>query len=271
MAMIIGSQYTQRTYRWNGWKAVYSVKGLPFQYEENETLYTIWTYDSDEIHLCQIWKTSVPESVLSDYAQSQNDSDKLDFETNYKNLGNQSLGQIDTDGAQIVRTKAAKKGWTYYAAGIEFQTSTLGSLYSKLIDGTDRPGISIKFYNASDVEITSSLLISTCVKTVVDFEPPYDYEVIGGTLRHMPVINTDVRLWIQAAPDIPAQYGGSKAMCSNINLKYLASGDQLHIDGRVSKFLTYNATTHTNKLRFIFKHAAGDCQNLMITIEHYRL
>lgn len=276
MSISIGLQYSQRNYRWVEWKAVYAIKGLPLQYDDDGTLYTIWTYDCNEIHLCQIWKGSLPESVLSVYDQTQNDSDKTDFEANYKSLGNLTLGQIDTDGAQIVRIKAAKRGWSFWALPVEFNTSTLnGTLYAKDASGTDIPGISCKIYNGSDVEITTAGLLdsnlATCVKTVLDIEPAFDFEMIGGSIRINSNPSQDVRMWIVGAPDIPAIYGGSKEFASGINLKFLAPDSSFEVDGRVTKYVTYNSSTHSGKLRVILKHPAGLNLNLQVIVHMYRL
>lgn len=276
MSVVIGPQYTQRLYRWSDWKAVYTIKGLTFQYDDDGTLYTIWTYDANEVHMCQIWKGTLPDSVIVSYSQVQNDADKTDFETNFKPSGNSSLGQIDTDGAQIVRQKAAKRGWSFWALPIEINTSTIGgSVHAKDASGTDIPGISCKIYNVSDVEITVPGLLDinlgTCVKTVLDFEPAFDYEMIGGSLRINSNPSQDVRLWIVGAPDIPAIYGGSKEFASGVNLKFLAPDSSFEIDGRVSKYVMYNATTHTGKLRIILKHPAGLNLNLQVLIHAYRL
>jgi hypothetical protein len=179
----------------------------------------------------------------------------------------------DTDGAQIVRVKAAKKGWTYGSIPIEFKTAEIGSMYSKTADGVDRPGVSLKFFDNTGAEITteglSEINETTIIRSIVDFEPPYDYEVIGGTLRIGTDIAFDCRLWIIAVPDIAAP-NGSKEMAGGINLKFLAPQQILQVDGRVSKTLTYNASLHTNKLRFIFEHQAGTKTDIHINIELFR-
>lgn len=274
MPVSLAPQYTQRYYRWTDWKAMYAIKGEPFQYEEEDTIYTIWAYDSNEVHICQIWKTDIPTSSGS-YTQNQNDTDKTDFETNYKSTGNQAIGQIDTDGAQIVRLKAAKKGWSFWAVPIEFTTSTLGgSLYCKDVNDVAVPGITAKIYDANNAEITTAGVLNAnlaqCVKTVIDFEPAFDYEIIGGALRVNSNPSQDVRLWIVGAPDIPAIYGGSKEFASGINLKFLAPDSTFEVDGRVTKALLYNAATHQSKVRIVLKHPAGTQLNVQVTIHVYR-
>ena len=184
--------------------------------------------------------------------------------------------QFDTDFAQIVRIKAAKKGWSFWALPIEITTSTLsGSVYSKDSSNIDIPGITCKIYDNEDAEITTAGVLNAnlaqCVKTVLDFEPAFDYEMIGGTLRVNSNPTQDIRLWIVGAPDIPAIYGGSKEFASGINLKFLAPDSSFEIDGRVTKYVSYNATDHRGKLRIILKHPAGLAVNLQVTIHTYRL
>lgn len=239
----------------------------------SKSLYPQYTENNDTYHL----KLYEGPLLLAECSINKNQSleDKEDFETNYKSLSNQSLfNQFDTDGAQIVRVKAAKKGWTYGAIPIEFTTAEIGSLWSKTSDGTDRPGITLKFYDSNNQEITQEgigqINETTIIRSVVDFEPEFDYEVIGGTLRIGSDIAFDCRLWIIAVPDIPANMGGSKEMAGGINLKFLAPQQLMEVDGRVSKYLTYSPTLHTNKLRFIFEHQAGSKVDIHINVELYR-
>lgn len=181
----------------------------------------------------------------------------------------------DTDGAQIVRLKAAKKGWSFWAVPIEVTTSLLSNnVHCKDSNGVDVPGISYKIYNSGGIEITVPGILdanlATCTKTVIDFEPPFDYEIIGGSIRTNANIGSDVRLWIVGAPDIPVNLGGSKEFASGINLKFLAPDAAFEIDGRVTKFLTYNEITHSSRMRIILKHPAGTQINLQIIIHVFR-
>jgi hypothetical protein len=276
MSLTIASDKTQRFYRWSDWKVMYVTKGLPLQWDDDGTMYTIWTYDSQEVLMCQIYKTEVSESATSVYSQIQNDLDKTDFETNYKSLGNKPLSQIDTDGAQIVRIKAAKRGWSFWALPIELTTSTIGgNIYAKDSNGSNINGVSCKIYDSSNVEITTPGLLgvnlSQCTKTVLDFEPTFDYEMIGGVLSINSNPTQDVRLWIIGAPDIDAIYGGSKEFISGTNLKFLAPDSTFDVDGRVTKYVSYNATDHRGKLRILIRHPAGLEVNMQITLHTYRL
>ena len=185
-----------------------------------------------------------------------------------------NISNRDTDGAQIVRNKAAKKGWTFCSLPIEFQTARRSdTLFSQDSAGNARSFITLKAYDVDNNEVTTDGALnvnwSTIVKTVIDFEPPYDYEIIGGDLRTLTTITADMRLWLIAAPDIPAP-NGSKEMGGGINLKYLAPGNVWSVDGRVTKYATYNAVIHSSKIRLIFKYPPGTNENLQIIIQFYR-
>jgi hypothetical protein len=109
---------------------------------------------------------------------------------------------------------------------------------------------------------------ATCTKTVFEFEPSYDYEIIGGVVVIANSPTNDVRMWVVAVPDVPAAYGGSKVMANGPNFKFKT---QIETDGRVAKRLTYSSTTHTNKLQFIIQHPAGEQHNLMLNLEFYKI
>lgn len=266
---------------WKFLKQIIDQKAIYPQFTEDTDSYFVKLYDNIVL---------IDECVIN---KNLNLEDKEDFELNYKPNSNKPIfqnmvltdgaetntikaNQFDTDGAQIVRIKAAKKGWSFWALPIEITTSTIGgSLYSKDSLGVDVPGISCKIYNNNDEEITTPGLananLATCVKTVIDFEPTFDYELIGGALRINSNPAEDIRMWIVGAPDIPAIYGGSKEFASGINLKFLAPDSSFDIDGRVSKYIQYNATTHQGKVRIILKHPSGSTVNMQFILHSYRL
>jgi hypothetical protein len=117
----ISSQYTQRHYNWTDWKSLCETKNGNYQYNEDASNYKIWFYDDPEVYICNIWKISVPETVLkSGYSQQQNDIDKLDFETNFKSNANTGINKeravdiidrtISTEDIKIVGGRRTS-GW----------------------------------------------------------------------------------------------------------------------------------------------------------------
>lgn len=197
-------------------------------------------------------------------------SDTVDFEDNFKVSANKKLAQNDLDGAIIIRPKAAKAGWTYSLLPVEFLTSKLNSVISKKHDNTDRSGVTYKIYDGDNVEITTTENEINAVKTVVDFEPSFDYELIGGQIQQFVKPDSDIRLWVVGVPDVSEAYGGTKEMVGGVNLKFIDPTDKIQADGRASKYMSYNATYHTNKLRIIIRHNAGIQHNLMLVLELFK-
>lgn len=242
---------------WAVLKSIATARSLSIQWIDLEDRYWLGVYDGIfQVH-SYIHKTA--ESDATSLA---------DFEANFKATGNKSF--TDANGALMIRPKAAKAGWVFGVVPVEVTTSKLDSLYSQDSAGNSRFGISVKFYNASNAEVTDPANEATVVKTVIDFEPNYDYEIIGGMLQQKSKPTTNTRLWVLAAPDIPANYGGSKEMIGGINLAYIDPTDKVQFDGRATKYMQYNATDHRSKLRAIVKHDAGVQHDIMITFELYR-
>lgn len=246
--------------QWTQFKSIVVSKALSIQWVEDAYLYYLTIIDGNIQYECKLDKNPSDPTDLND------------FVTNFKAAGNASFSDID--GIPLFRLKASKKGWNFWTIPIEITTSTLDTLYAKDSSENAIPGITCKIYNSSNAEITTPGLLganlATCVKTVIDFEPLFDYEIIGGALRINSNPAADVRMWIVGAPDIPAAYGGSKEFASGVNLKFMAPDSSFEIDGRVTKFLQYNPATHQSKMRIILRHPAGLAVNMQIVIHIYR-
>lgn len=238
---------------WAEFKALIDSKVLNIQFIEFSHAYHMMAFDGPFRVDCKMFKKA--------------SADLTDFETNYKPSGNKTF--TDADGSQLFRQKAAKKGWTFGLVPIEVETSKLTGVSSKLVDNTNRSGISVKLYNASDVLITDAADEGTCVRTVIEFEPTYDYELIGGRCQQMAKPANDVHIWVIAVPDIAAP-NGSKEMVGGVNLCYIDPTDKVDANGRAAKFMTYDATYHTNKLQFTFRHTAGVNHKALLTLEMFR-
>jgi len=95
-------QAPQRSGTWTWFKPLIGSKTLKIQYEDDGTTYTIYGYDQPEVVTCTIWLGTVPDTVIAGgYSQSQNDSDKADFEANYKPTGNRSTQRTDMFGNPV--------------------------------------------------------------------------------------------------------------------------------------------------------------------------
>jgi len=87
---------------WTNFKAISLSKVLPIQYTTDSGIYTIFSFDDKIVYVCNIWTDSVPASVISSgYSQSQNDSDKTDFENNHIPHANKPLVKGNFDDPRL--------------------------------------------------------------------------------------------------------------------------------------------------------------------------
>lgn len=169
----------------------------------------------------------------------------------------------DIDNAPLTKLKLAPIGWTFQDHMFEFTTSKLDSVYSKRYDGSDWNFCTMMFYKdvagvetlITGGELTQGFLDTNCIKTIIDIEPNFDYDIIVGEVSSIGALTQDARSWVVAVPDIPAAYGGTKELITGgKNLRYHT---KINLDGKVAKHLAYNSTYHTNKIRTIIRHIAG--------------
>lgn len=249
------------TVSWELIKAFVDDRDLSIQYVETDDYYELFAIDGALALNCRLIK------------DIDDDTDVPDFEANYKNSGNEKVDPTarDSDGAPLNRVKITTTGWHYQLHGVELQTSQLDSLISKKPDGTNFGYATIKCYDDEDVELTTQESCDTdAVKTIINWEPTHDYEIMGGLFKQTALPGSDIRMWVIGVPDVPAGSGGSKLFAANLNLRYMGLEEGMRVDGRAPKYLTYNATYHTNKLQIIFKHNVGVKHNMHIVFELFK-
>ena len=246
---------------WTDLKEFAMDRGQSLQYFDKNDAYNIYCIDGQLAGKTAIHK-SLPAHAI----------DKEDFETNYKANANIRLTALrDSDGTIIQKIKVTTSGWNFQLHGIEFTTCKLNSIYSKDENGNDLGFTTLRVYKADGSECLDQITADLAgVKTVVDWEPTFDYEIVGGMIKLKSLISSDVRLWVVGVPDIPFQYGGSKLFASNLNLNFITLEEGVRVDGRAAKLLSYNPTLHTNKLRMIFTHPIAKKADIHIMFELFR-
>ena len=267
---------TQRMHRWTDWKASYAAKAYKFQYEDIGIIYKIWFYDGPEVHICEIWKSAVPAYIVSGgYTQAQNDSDLSDFQTHFKASGNTQLDPVTKDNRLIVKTSATNRTTNFNLRIMSFYTSKAGSIHNiNPVTDADFGDMTLALYQPDGNGGWISATDGYATKTVIDWVPHYNYEIIGGTID-IPAILKDSTTdqWYVSAigvPDYPPAYGGQVPYISEVNLE-AATTNRVDSDGRAVSYMAYNygGMPNTNKMRFIFKHPAGAQQRFQIYIEHF--
>ena len=82
--------------------------GLPYKYLDFDETYYVYARDGNFI-----FETAIPQDGQADHQ---------DFEANFKDTSFTTFTQLDADGANIVRIKAAKRGWSFWAVPVEIMS-----------------------------------------------------------------------------------------------------------------------------------------------------
>ena len=220
----------------------------------NNEQYRLFLFDKDLILTCTLDSDS-PEAEQ--------------FEATYKTTTNMPLDPRDMDGASLQRTKVAPLGWMFQLHSVEFTTAKLDSLYNKDEMGNDLGFVALHLYDADDVEITTTENQGNAVKTIIHWEPNYTFEITGGNLFQGSPPTQDVRLWVIAVPDIPAQFGGDRDFIQGgVNLRRIMCS--VIADGRVAKKLEYVEGLKLTKFEIVLKHAAGFQHSAQMLFEIFK-
>lgn len=238
---------------WAVFKEFIQARSLRLQYVDIYNTYWMKCFDGPFSLECIIDKTD-----------PKND-DQLDFETNFQSLSNRSFS--DSDGTPLQRFKIAAAGAKFRLHGIKFITADLDSLNERKCGGTSYGWSTLKLYDADDVEITSAENESNAVKTVIQFEPPKNYEIIGGRLYQKSIPTESIGCCAIFAPTIPEEYGGKVHFLSECDVSFLPAGLALDMDGRVPKLITYDPVYHSGRFDFVFHHSAGFQHDLLIQVQ----
>lgn len=274
-SVVIAPQYTKRSYHWTAWKATLSNKVGMVQYDDNGAVYIIWFYDGPEVNMCTIWKGTVPAAIISSgLTQNQNDSDKSDFESNFKPTANAAITLKTADGRDIQKPTVANRMKNFKQRNISFYTAAPNSLHNvSPVTNASYGDVSYTMYSDATTVTTDN---TQAIKTILNVDPVFSYEIISGRI-YIPSSLKDgsTDQWFLSGigvPDYPANYGGSIDYISEINLEAITTGT-LYADGRAVSYLMYNAggAPHTNRLQFIIKHPIGAQSRFMICLEWYTL
>lgn len=200
MAIVLAPNYTQKIYSWTDWKVVQNIKNGNHQFDDDGLLYTIYFYDDPEVHICQIWKGTIPESILStsSITQVQNDADKVDFETNFKPFSNKTLipkssitlGYTTSSGSVFTVMRAT----AYTEQTTNAQRSLVSSNVNDTSAGTGARTVTITYYDEDllgPFTETVSMSGTTPVNTVASnicFIEKIEVTTVGNQLSNIGTI-----------------------------------------------------------------------------------
>lgn len=239
---------------WTKLKAFIDSRNASVHYEESDSYYEIEAYDGPVVR--KLTMSKVPSDT----------TDLDDFVANYLPYANSP--QSDGTGRTVVKTAASMKGTTYLS---DMATIVTGLSATSLKWDETAGNYTAKFYNASNVEVTAN--DATCVKTIVNYAPPEQYEIIGGNVHVRALATQSCVMWvIGGATDLAGVSPTAvKEMVRHLDLECVQIG--VDTDGRASKFMalsTAGVPVPTNKLRFIIRHAAGYQYKFSVSVEIFR-
>lgn len=190
----------------------------------------------------------------------------------------------ETGGLKI-SPKYAPDGWFQQIFELEFETSRLNSIHEKDWQNNDIGWASLKFYDASENELTDQTAINTqCVRTDLDWMPDRDYMIKAGFISQIKTpldvatqtIPQDVYVWALAGvlPDI---YGGVQTTFAEggINMAYVGDRRKAGLDGVAGTILHYShpqlgSGVGTNKIRFVCRHPVGYKHRFQVIFDIFR-
>lgn len=197
-------------------------------------------------------------------------TDLDDFETNYLDLCNPYRQKFDVSGKPYARFAIAKEGNVMQTISFTFSTSTSGSLSCYKNDNSTSLGsyFTYTMYKADGTTTSTNIL---CVRTVIDFMPTFDYELIGGALWSKSAPLTTIKAWMTIAPGISSSLGGNHEIATGgFDISYIGGDKNLSLDGKAPKELKYNSGAGSNKIRGDFYHAAGTAHEIMIQLRYFK-
>lgn len=124
-----GADVTVVSLRWTAFKKLVQDKRMVMQFADEAEAYQPFAFDAEYlVYECTIWKGAVPWAVVeTGYTQEQNDADRSEFETNYKDDCNWSVSPKGSDGTPATLPCLFPNGVYLYLAGSGDSTTERGA------------------------------------------------------------------------------------------------------------------------------------------------
>ena len=234
-----------RVKNWSDFKALID-QGIRFKYFDRDDHYTLFAVDGDFKMHGYLEKTD-PKNA-----------DQIDFEDNYQSQGNSILQPLDPDTKMpSISTRKLPANWYPEFREIEFTTSKENSIHDKNYLDEDISAHTIKFYDEFDAELTTQAGIDTsCVKTVISFDPSRVWAIRGAYTRQVAVPNAPVYVWMNFKIDmnhlVPGLVVRNPYANGGLNMEFQNAYESVGDEGENYSFFTAN-----DGIEWIIRHDAG--------------
>jgi hypothetical protein len=182
---------------------------------------------------------------------------------------------LKTDSGRLeVCVTYTKRTKDFNLRAISFYTSKAGSVHTvNPVTDADFGDTTLSLWKKTE-GVWVAATDTDAEKTVIDFDPTYSYEVIGGLIDIPNSLRggTTDQWYVSSigAPDYTPQYLGQVPFVSEVNIEAVTA-QQVVSDGKAVSYMPYNCggNPHTNRLRFILKHPPGAQVRFQIFIQHF--
>jgi len=254
-------------------------------------------YQVDEIYTCEnstdIRRYGNDSTFITDLANSKAQVYNDDVLVSTLALaiflvtGSSQYFPIDGDNRPLYRGVITEPEFHYSPRSLDFYTCKYNSLFNRshygdgTIDGSPDLGDAwCSYYNASNVELTKGesesaedfqvRLTANCTKTIMYFEPSFDYDVVGAKLQFRNIPSDRAYFWFVAAPLVPAEYGGNVVfMGGGMNISFFNERDTFECDGKTVSKISYDSVYHSGMIGLIVKHNVGVQIGIQLIYQFY--
>ena len=190
------------------------------------------------------------------------------------------LSPKDAENSPIVKAKVVSQAnYIFQRKSMFFVGATSGqSIFEEDYLGVSQGDAELYCYDEYG-SLVSGTSVSGAVETHFDFEPQFNYDLMGGDFKTLSVKNIsggdehgpfdirDYRFYVVVVPDLPKAYGGSVVLVNNLELPPVQ--ETIKAEGRSVKNFTYDPVYHTNKVRAIVKHPKGFSVTIQMIFDIY--
>ena len=239
------------------------------QYLLSESERVVFAYDSAFITAI----TDFEASVISDEVEV---TDIVECE-----LILRSEFKRDPEGNPIYRPIIAAKDMLFQPRCIDFTTGKLNSICNKASDLSNLADAVLLFFNDGYVEITrnesetdeqfQARLDQECYFTWLYFTPNHRYAIKSGEIRYKGTLGDESDVWIEIAPHIPKEYGGSVPFINGgLPLDFFDEKKAIVIDGGTCAIIELDSAYLSHRLGVKVEHGIGSKIGILATFNIYR-
>jgi hypothetical protein len=186
----------------------------------------------------------------------------------------------DGEGNPIYRNVIAETKMLFKPRCIDFTVGTYKSLCNKSSNGNDLGDAELLFFDIDRLplvkdeqetdEAFQARLDSDCVFTWLYLTPSTRYAIKSGEVRYKGTLGDESDIWIEVAPHIPKEYGGSVPFIDGgLPLDFYPERHPIVIDGANCAIIEHDTTYYSHRLGVKVEHGIGSKIEILAIFNMY--